>query len=375
MREIRFISNYENVRKEYPNCITISYRELTKRRMIILPKHPISLRLLVDTSKEEADDIKTIEYLNKIFRDYPNMELHINVEDEHYFENAKRIASLINANQKVIKLFPDMLLKDRTSLDLKNLNCITIIPLQYLMWHNEIENADSRFIRFDRRDCSDTDGRIKYSERMNKGFIGNFYNLRDALKLKRTLLQILNSTLKLKGIHPDFQKVLLVSQYLSKHIAFPNDINKKLGYHFANDTLKNGEGVCEGQAEAFMMLLNNPYMKIDCRLLGGSIIDDGIPYGHAWNLLQIRESESWFLYDQTYVGEEQDYQYAFFPLTQDYQTIEGAKGKYQITNKKIPNGFLKRELEEANKIEIEARRGKYNIVIRESLDETIARKY
>lgn len=56
--------------------------------------------------------------------------------------------------------------------------------------------------------------------------------------------------------------------------------------HRGGNTLINKQGLCEGIAEAFMMLLNNPFVKIDYRCLGGLADDKNPDSGHAWNIVK-----------------------------------------------------------------------------------------
>lgn len=361
MVKIILKSNYDGITNYKTNCITLKWSNLLLNPIrLMATNYHTSVRLLLDKSEENVKDYEILNYINSLFKTNPNMSFHINIEDQKCLEKAKIIIDRIQAKEKTIKLFPDSRLKDRTSLDLKNLNCITIVPLQYLMWHNDIENANRRFLRFDRRDNSDYDGTIKFSEIMNQGYIGNYYKLEEALKLKRVVLQILGSSLKLNAIHSDLQKVLLVSQYMSDHIAYPNYdqmgtskmriVDRSID-HNAYYTLLKKEGVCEGQSEAFMLLLNNPQMKVDCRVLVGLADKNNFDSGHAWNLLRIRESKFYYLFDQTWQNEDLDYQYTFSPVLKSRKTLDGTCGHYDLSDYKIPNDFLNEQLKDANERE------------------------
>lgn len=360
MKEIILKSNYTNIETFDQSCISLKWSNLlaSNIRLVANGNHK-NVRLLVDKSGDSENDEKIINYINSLFVANPKMGFHINVEDQKCFEKAKKIIEKINSKEKTIKIFPDVLLKDRTSLDLSNLNCTTIVPLQYLMWHNNIENSDRRFLRFDRRDNSDYDGKTFFSETMNKGYVGSYYKLDEALKIKKIVLQILGSDLKFNSPHTDLEKVLLVSQYMSNHIIYPdyNQLTKKIKIidrsadHNAYYTLLNKEGVCEGQAEAFMLLLNNPQMKVDCRVLVGLANKNKSDSGHAWNILRIQGSQYYYLFDQTWQNEDLDYEYTFSPLIKTRETLDGTGGHYRISNYKIPNDFLVVQLNQANEKE------------------------
>ena len=362
-------SNYEDLKKWKDSCISLDYRKLcqkfldNKMKIFLKPNEQTrTIRLLVNKSTDDLNDEKIIKYINDMLSYNPDIQFCINVEDQKCFEKAKKIMEEIKTNNKVVKLYPDIILRDRTSIDLRNLNCITIVPLQYVMWHNGIEEANSKYIRFDRRDNSDYDGSYVFEEQMNEKFIGNYYKLEDVLKLKKVILEILNSDLKLKALHSDLQKVLLTSQYMSNHIIYPD--YKKMGTkgikiidrsidHNAYYTLTKNEGVCEGQAEAFMLLLNNPIMNIDCRTLVGLANVRELDSGHAWNILKLRESEYYYLFDQTWQNGNNNYEYTFTPLltSKGRLTEHGIGGSYKISQTKLPKDFLKSQLNEANERE------------------------
>ena len=362
-------SNYDDLNINKQGCISLKYSKLRESRIKRLPGNDIhSVRLLMDIATLDESENEVIDYLNKMVNINPYLNIAINVEDEKCFEKAKRIMSGIKSQNKVIKLYPDKQLKDRTSINLSDLNCITIIPLQYLMWHNNIENAHKDYIRFDRYDNSDFDGASEFSERENKEFTGDYYRLEDVLKLKKVVLQILNNELSFKVPHSDLQKVLLVSHYMSKNIIFPDydnmENNEKDKMHHAYYTLTQKKGVCEGQSEAFMLLVNNPQIKIDCRVLGGYADSNDVESGHNWNILKIKESNyvnkgEYFIYDQTWVNNDDgtmEFKYAFIPVMKLRSSLDGVGGKYNMYEEKLPDDFLEHQLKDAIQREIQAKK-------------------
>jgi len=222
---------------------------------------------------------------------------------------------------------------------------------EFIVYHDLL--LDSKFI-----------WKYNYKELKKKGIV----RLEDVLKLKKVVLQILNNELSFKVPHSDLQKVLLVSHYMSKNIIFPDydnmENNEKDKMHHAYYTLTQKKGVCEGQSEAFMLLVNNPQIKIDCRVLGGYADSNDMESGHNWNILKIKESNyvnkgEYFIYDQTWVNNDDgtmEFKYAFIPVMKLRSSLDGVGGMYNMYEEKLPDDFLEHQLKDAIQREIQAKK-------------------
>ncbi|HOZ89232.1 MAG TPA: hypothetical protein PK737_03275, partial [Bacilli bacterium] len=352
-------SPYTSLTEETESCLTFNWQ---KMRNMIIKKQPgpdcQMVRVLLNEAEYDKMDDSIIAYLNSIFLNNPHLGFHINVEDSKCFPLAKKIMAKINCNNKSIRLFPDSMLGDRTNLDLSDLNCLTIIPMQYAMWHRNLEAAKQNFLLFARKDNGDFDGRFPFSNDELSGqggtdkFDSKYYDLRRMLEIKKAIFKKLFTEFRLNCTHNDLQKVLLVSAYLRRKIKYSIYDNKIIEVidnsmdHQADFTLDRGQGVCEGIAETLMLFLNNPYINVDCRTLVGIAGDENEKGGHAWNVLKIKESRNYYLFDQTWRDGENDFDYTFFDFDPNRATSPGTNGQYRI-GEKLPAGFLEEQYQEA----------------------------
>ena len=341
MSRIKVISEsglFNGLREKKEECINIRMSDLNQKKglKIVGLSNAQVVRLLIDAKSENEQNL--IEYLNSIYANNPNIELHINLEFDKYFEYAKHIMSRVKFGEKSITLWPDNELKDRSYLDLTNLPCNTIIPIQYVMWHNSIEKADSNYLYFLRKDNEVKDGSLPFSPYFTYKengvvdcFDSSLYNLKEALFLKNTVLRILQTDLKDLvdcSLAPD-QKILVIMKYFVDNFVYteePKLQNGKITFHntkfpyYGANTLINKQGVCEGIAEAFMMLLNNPLIGIDCRCRVGLAWSDRPDSGHAWNIVRLVDEKDhtarWFYMDPTWNVNENNY-YAWSFLKAD----------------------------------------------------------
>lgn len=332
MSNIRIISEsgqFDGLREHKEDCINIRMSEFNNnnRLRIISLSNAKVIRLLIDV--KPTNESEFMEYLNQLSINNPDIEFHINLEFDKYFEYAKEIMSKVNFKSKSITLWPDNELKDRSYLDLTNINCKTIIPLQYVMWHNGVERADPNNLYFLRKDDEIKDGSlpfdISFTYKDNgviDSFNSNLYTLKDALFLKSTAYKILRTELKdLKdcSLSPD-QKILVLMKYFVDNFTYtenPKSANGRMTFidsdfsYKAANTLINKQGVCEGIAEAFMILLNNPIVRVDCRCLAGLAYNDDLDSGHSWNIVRLVDEKTqrtrWFYMDPTWNINDKNY--------------------------------------------------------------------
>lgn len=332
MGEMRIISEsgqFDGLRENKEDCINIRMSELNnnnKFRILSSSKAKV-IRLLIDI--KPTNEREFMRYLNELSANNPNIEFHINIEFDKYFEYAKKIMSNVTFRTKSITLWPDGDLKDRSYLDLTNLNCKTIIPLQYVMWHNNIERANASNLYFLRKDVETKDGTLPFDLNFTykenglvNSFDSNLYTLKDAIFLKSTAYKILITELKDLincSLAPD-QKILVLMKYFVDNFTYtdtPKSANGKMTFlntdfsYKAAYTLINKQGVCEGIAEAFMILLNNPIMQIDCRCLAGLAYNNDLNSDHAWNVVKLIDEKShvarWFYMDSTWNINDRNY--------------------------------------------------------------------
>ena len=389
---------FNGKKKKKQDCISIKISELNRNDILKITKFPNAkvIRLLIDTKSN--NDMELLSFLNKIYYDNPSIELHINIEFDKYFEYSKTIIDQVNFNNKSITLWPDGELEDRSYLDLNNLNCKTIIPLQYIMWHSNIENANKANLFFLRSDTDSQDGTFSFSitnqAKNNNDEItfegGNLYNLEEALFLKKTAYKVLSDELKsLTDCNlADDQKILVLMKYFvdnfkyTWHPKIPNTNITIKSDRFAQkaaNTLYNKEGVCAGIAEAFMILLNNPIMKIDCRCIGGLAEPNNNKTGHEWNMIKITDEKikvsKWFYFDATWnIHDKNYYNWSFLEATElsARQIFDCANPVYEShLNVLLDEDTMKYRLEDAlNRIE-NNKRGIKQIRIIYSLDDIV----
>ena len=329
------------------------------------------VRLLIDV--EAVDYEKLIKILNNIYTKNPNIEFHINIEFDKFFEYAKKIMSDTSFIKKSITLWPDGELKDRSYLNLKDLNCITMIPIQYAMWHTDIQNADSNNILFFRSDNELRDGKTPFSFETNVKRKNNnvftpdnvhLYDLELALALSNTVYKFLNTDLKnvieCNNLSDD-EKVLLIMKYFVDNFKYTFDSKVSengitlfyttLCSRGANVLFTKG-GVCVGIAEAFMMLLNNPLLRVDCRILYG----DYFSAGHAWNVANLFDKNTqqynWFHFDPTVNITREDALYRTFiddsERRMEFDIFRGPNPQYNSSgNKKYDRKTMEQLLKNA----------------------------
>ena len=346
MGQIKLISQtgiFKGLQDKKSDLINLRMSEINnpnKKIRVISNSGAKVARLLLDIEPNNFEGL--INYLNEIYQRNPNIEFHINVEVDKYFELAKRIMGRVPFVTKSITLYPDGELKDRTYLDLKHLNCLTIVPLQYAMWHDDIEHSDSSRLFFNRADVDGHDGTLPLSLDFQFVYGGVVYavsaaalfSLEDALSLKKEVLKVLrNDFLFNYNFLDDDQKVLIMMKYVVDNLEYSSEpIDAFAAFiqpefaHRGDTTLKYKRGVCQGIAEVFMMLLNNPIMRIDCRVLHG--LDDKYDFdsGHAWVVLKLSREQvrnnSWFYFDPSHnVCTKDCYSYNFLKSSSDVIAI------------------------------------------------------
>lgn len=326
MKKIKIISEsgqFNGLRENKEECINIRVSQINRSKFkLISSSNAKVIRLLIDIKPD--DEVSFMKYLENLYNNNPNIEFHINIEFDKYFEYAKELMRKVKFKTKSIALWPDGDLKDRSDLDLTNLPCNTIIPLQYIMWHKNIENASSNYLFFNRTDIDVHDGTLPFTTssayKDNKQIYtwadsSDLYTLKDALFLKSTAYKILTTELQdivNCSLSPD-QKILVIMKYFVDNYTYtenPKSPNGRITFlstnfaHHAANTLINKQGVCEGISESFMILLNNPLMKIDCRCLGGLADSNDINSGHSWNIVKLIDEKThairWFYMDPTW---------------------------------------------------------------------------
>ena len=245
MGEMRIISEsgqFDGLRANKEDCINIKMSELNnnnKFRILSSSKAKV-IRLLIDI--KPTNESEFMRYLNELSTNNPNIEFHINIEFDKYFEYAKKIMSNVTFRTKSITLWPDGDLKDRSYLDLTNLNCKTIIPLQYVMWHNNIERENASNLYFLRKDVETKDGTLPFDLSFTykengvvNSFDSNLYTLKDAIFLKSTAYKILRTELKDLincSLAPD-QKILVLMKYFVDNFTYtdtPKSANGKMTF-------------------------------------------------------------------------------------------------------------------------------------------------
>ena len=360
MSSLKIISesgNFDGLRDHKSDCINIRMSEFNNPRNIRIvssSNRVRTIRLLIDAKC--GNERNLYKYLSDIQAKNPNAEFHINIEFDKFFEDAKRIMSNSNFAKKSITLWADNELKDRSYLNLSNLPCPTIIPLQYAMWHSKIEQSDSNNLYFSREDIEVRDGSMPFAERHNFEINGvkrnwssgsNLYKLNHVLKIKRTVFGVLNGELRdiqVCSLAPD-QKVLFVMKYLTDNYTYRE--NPKIGSmslsnpelaKTADIVLKTKQGVCKGLAEAYMLLLNNPIVGVDCRVLGGYADKNNPDTGHAWNVVRLQdeskknsEKHIWAYFDTSYNVELHNcFAYSFLKKVDmsDRAIYDGIKPRY-----------------------------------------------
>ena len=327
MGEMRITSEsgqFDGLREHKEDCINIRMSELNNNSKfrITSSSNAKVIRLLIDI--KPTNEREFMRYLNELSAKNPNIEFHINIEFDKYFEYAKKIMSNVTFRTKSITLWPDGNLKDRSYLDLTNLNCKTIIPLQYVIWHNGIEQADANNLYFSRTDIETHDGSYPFSttsvikengQQYHWSEVTALYSLKDALFLKTTAYKVLRTDLKDLincNLAPD-QKILVLMKYFVDNFTYtenPKSADGKMTFfntdfsQKAAHTLMHRQGVCEGIAEAFMILLNNPLVGVDCRCLTGLAYNYKPDSYHTWNVVKLIDEKShvarWFYMDPTW---------------------------------------------------------------------------
>ena len=341
MSEITVTSRYgqfDGLRENKEECINIRVSKLNDPKQIRFTTGESKtkiIRLLIDIKPTNEEEF--MQYLNRLSEQNPNVEFHINIEFDEYFDYAKSIMSKVNFKNKSITLWPDGKLRNRDHLDLTNLNCNTIIPLQYIMWHNKIENANAKYLYFLRKDTETKDGSLPFSpeytfkeDGTTSQFVSSLYTLRDALYLKKVTYNILNTELKELvncNLAPD-QKVLVLMKYFVDNYTYTaSPVLKTITVHDtkfphqASQCLLYKQGVCEGIAEAFMILLNNPLIQIDSRCLVGLSDSKDPDSAHAWNIVRLVDEKTNVTYsfymDPTWnINAKSYYDWSFFDVSE-----------------------------------------------------------
>ena len=185
----------------------------------------------------------------------------------------------------VLSLTDDYENKDRHNIHSLEFTKTTFeLPLSYILWFNEISAKQKISLYM-----------LDYQGYMQP-VCSNGYDYIDLESLKKIRELINTLALKFKD-YPDVEKAILISNYLQSKVQYvdDNNINETSsviyktdfkGLPVTNEIISSPEtvllqhyGLCNGIANATMLLLNNPEMNVNIRSIKGC--------SHAWNVILI----------------------------------------------------------------------------------------
>lgn len=336
MSNIRIISitgMYNGLREEREDCVTLRVSNINENEEIQVSdlRSTKVVRLLFDAESKDSEELVTA--LNQLYYENPDLELHINIEHDGFFEHAKDIASKAQFKNKNITLWQEPNLKNRDYLNLKNLPCPVLLPMQYGMWFTDLDGLDKENVFFYRSDAEARDGSLPFSEKAS-GFYqtkkqlyevewgeSDFYNVEDMKRFRKAINDIFSTDLKYAAVCglSDDQKSMVAMKYLVDNFEYdmkPVDKDKPNAIYKGEDTAKNRQGVCSGLAEVYTMLLNNPILQVDARKVLGLYNGANLDSGHAWCAVKIQDDKTgalyWYYMDPSEnVASKDYYRYSF----------------------------------------------------------------
>lgn len=363
------------------NCYTIRMSDFNKicksGSLLLISKNKQMIRILYDAKCDYPEKFRS--FLGDFHRYNPSCGAHINLEFDSFFEEAKASFRGIPFSSKSITIYPDSELKNRDYLDFSNLDCAVVLPLQYIMWMDK-PIANESLVYFVKTDSDEHDGRRKFTKRsiFNDKVSGgemqwkysDAYTYQEALRCKDEVNRVLDNELVIRAPHTDFQKMLLVLKYLEgkEYIDHSNEDD-----HSAYGFLHNKSGVCEGIAEAFLLLLNNPRLSVDCHALGGLGDANDMSSGHAWNAIKLKESDGFVFVDPTNAVRKHNFSESFLSyhdVVDNTYIFDCSNPDYKYASTSVLSydiELLIEQLELALKNEQMVREGKHPIAIIKTL--------
>ena len=397
MSNIRIVSitgMYDGLREEKNECVSLRVRDINETGEIEVPnlRERKVIRLLIDAECKEQDELITA--LNQLYYENPDLELHINIEHDGFFEQAKEIASKVQYKNKNITLWHESELKNRDYLNLKDLPCPVLLPMQYGMWFSDLEELDKQNVFFYRSDVEARDGSLPFSK-TPKTLIStksqlsiaewggsDFYSIDDMQRFRKAISQILSTDLRYAGVSglSDDQKAMVVMKFLVDNYEYDGELVDKSNpnaIYEGKDTIKNKKGVCSGLAEVYTMLLNNPIIQVDARKINGLYDGANLESGHSWCAVKLQDDKThalyWYYMDPSGNVESKDYyRFSFMGPRRVMQrkVLDGPNPDYDQSNF---IGFTQKtitsRLEEALERMEKAKNGVQQIKIIRSYDE------
>ena len=116
---------------------------------------------------------------------------------------------------------------------------------------------------------------------------------------------------------PDYQKELLIHDWLVNNCRYNTENKSDPASHMAYGALVQGSSVCQGYADAMMLMAQAA--GIPCMYVPGDGLSNGSWESHAWNCIQI--GGQWYMLDVTWddpvTTGEPILQYTYFNVTTD----------------------------------------------------------
>ncbi|MBQ6120094.1 MAG: transglutaminase domain-containing protein, partial [Clostridia bacterium] len=92
----------------------------------------------------------------------------------------------------------------------------------------------------------------------------------------------------------DYQKAVFVYDYLCDNVEYLDDANS-ISVYTAYGALCGGKAVCQGYALAYYRMARA--LGLNCRMIVGSLSEEGNEVPHAWNAVKL--GDSWYYVDTT----------------------------------------------------------------------------
>ena len=359
MSNIRIISitgMYNGLREEKDNCVTLRMSNINESGEIQIPDLRSTKVIRVLFYAESKDPEELVTALNQLYYENPDLELHINIEHDGFFEHAKDIASKAQYKNKNITLWQEPDLKNRDYLNLKDLPCPVLLPMQYGMWFTNLDDLDKNNVFFYRSDAEARDGSLPFSEKAS-GFVqskkdlyqiewggSDFYSIDDMKRFRNAINAIFNTDLKYAAVCglSDDQKSMVAMKYLVDNFVYekePVDKDKPNSIYEGKETVETKQGVCSGLAEVYTMLLNNPIMQVDARKVLGLYNGADLDSGHAWCAVKIKDDKTndlyWYYMDPSEnVANKDYYRFSFMGprRVMNRKVLDGSNPDYDQSN-------------------------------------------
>ena len=195
----------------------------------------------------------------------------------------------------ILTLIDDYEIKDRSYINPLEFTKTTLeIPLSYLLWMKELHPSQKVSLYMLKT----------YDKPQPAGSNDYEYFSLESLKRIREIISILAE--KCQGLS-DIEKTILVSNYIQNHVQFVEENNKSQADQIyitdskgqdvtipavgsPENVLLHNYGVCNGIANASMLLLNNPEMRVNVRSVKGQ--------GHVWNVILL--DGKYYIFDNTW---------------------------------------------------------------------------